>query len=238
MIPLKSPDYKDKTAEEILSSRRLFDSAWYTFQSLSWIDYAKRDTNISALQYAALEIRNAIEQFWFETVVLSVGDNLDRKEYVKCKKNTTKMYKILKKLTPDYDKLVIFNRAMFSLIETYKVTAWDLKKINKLYGKVSNFLHFQGSPDETWKKSEWFVDFLNTVENAACYLWNGFTQGATAMSIPENMAPEVREMWNEFKDDQITIDDVKIRLKIAEPVLKDRLFYKRAIEPLVGGGSR
>ena len=93
------PDFTDKTPTDIISSDRRFDSAWYTFQAQCWLDYAKKSTNISALQYAALELRNAIEQFWFEYLILTVGGVIDKNEYLKVKNNRTKLYKFLDKLT-------------------------------------------------------------------------------------------------------------------------------------------
>ena len=50
------------------------------WQGLSWLDYAKRKTNIIALQYGALELRCGIEHLWFDMVVTSVGGELDIRE--------------------------------------------------------------------------------------------------------------------------------------------------------------
>ena len=63
------PPHKNRTPEQILVAERLFESAWHFWQALSWLDYAKRKTNISALQYAALELRQGIEHLWFDTNV-------------------------------------------------------------------------------------------------------------------------------------------------------------------------
>jgi hypothetical protein len=60
------PPHENRTPEEIVWYDRTFESTWHFWQALSWIDYAKRKTNIAALQYAALELRSGIEQLWYE----------------------------------------------------------------------------------------------------------------------------------------------------------------------------
>ena len=217
------PDFTNKTPADILSSDREFDSAWHTFQALCWLDYAKKNTNISALQYAALELRNAIEQFWFEYLILTVGGVIDRNEYLKVKNNRTKLYKFLDKLTPDFKKLLSFNKIIYSLEPNLpNITDWDLGKLKKIYGTVSDYLHFQGIPGESWNSSKWFVKFLSTIENGAIYLLDGFTKGNTAFLRPEDMGDEVHQVWVDYKNCKISEYDVIGRLKIAQPILQQR----------------
>src|SRR5437867_3850964 len=98
------PSHENRTPEEIVGYDRAFDPAWHFWQALSWIDYAKRKTNIAALQYAALELRFGIEHLWFDIIIVAVGGKLDIREYSRCKGNSTKMYKILDRLSPDHPK--------------------------------------------------------------------------------------------------------------------------------------
>ena len=216
-------DFTNKTPTDILSSDRKFDSAWHTFQALCWLDYAKKNTNISALQYAALELRYAIEQFWFEYFVLTVGGVIDRNEYLKVKNNSTKLYKFLDKRTPDIKKLSSFSKIIYSLETNLpNITDWDLEKLKKIYGTVSDYLHFQGIPEETWDSSEWFVEFLSTIENGTKYLWDGFIKGETAFIRPKDMGNEVQQAWEDYKNGNINEADVIGRLKIAQPILQQR----------------
>ncbi len=91
------PQHKNRSPDQILNAGRLFDSAWHFWQALSWVDHAKRNTSISALQYAALELRQGVEHLWFDMIVTSVGGELDIREYSRCKGDSTKMYIIAKK---------------------------------------------------------------------------------------------------------------------------------------------
>jgi len=101
-----APNFANRSAAEIVMNDVTFDSAGYVYRGLSWLDFAKRHTSVCGLQYAALETRQAIEQLLFEELVMSVGGKLDRRDYEKCKGNSTKMTKIIRKLSPEYDRLV------------------------------------------------------------------------------------------------------------------------------------
>ena len=109
------PAHANRTPEEIVDGKRLFDSAWHFWQTLSWLDHAKRKTSIAALQYAALELRFGIEHLWFDIIVTAVGGKLDIREYSRCEGDSSKMYKVLDRLSPDHAKLVRFANLTGSL---------------------------------------------------------------------------------------------------------------------------
>jgi len=59
------PEYRGRSPEEIISEKIDFDSVGYIYRALSWLDVAKRSNyNICALQYAAHDTRQAIEQLF------------------------------------------------------------------------------------------------------------------------------------------------------------------------------
>ena len=113
---LKGPEYKGRTPEQIISERIHLDSVGYVYRALSWIDVAKHGRNVCALQYAAHDARQGIEQLLFEEIILSVGTQLDRREYEKCKGNSTKLHKIIRRLNPEYNKLGQFTQAIISIL--------------------------------------------------------------------------------------------------------------------------
>lgn len=229
-VRFRCPSYTDKTPEEILEARPVFSCEWYLLQALCWLDYAKRKTNVTALRYAALEVRSGIEQLWFECIIISVGGKLGRDAYAKCRGKATKMYKVLDRLQPDYEKLMQFIKLTLegdpnapSIIE------WDLSRLKRLHSNVSECLHFHGIFAETWASSEWFVKNLTVIEEAATYLREQLENGQTGATREETMPPEVRDMWVGFKTGKLTKDDVRFRLKIAHPVLQRRRLMRRGL---------
>jgi hypothetical protein len=136
------------------------------------LDYAKRTGSVPALLYSALETRLAIEHLLFEELIMSVGGRLDRKKYEKCKGSSTKLAKIIRKLSPDYRQLVSFTRTISSLIPNGPpLVEWEHEKLLKHWGALSSFLHWAGETKETSESSQWFMKGLETTEQVATYLW-------------------------------------------------------------------
>ena len=212
------PAHKNRSPQEIVDAERLFDSAWHFWQALSWLDCAKRKTNISALQYAALELRQGIEHLWFDMVVTAVGGELDVREYARCKGNSTKIYKVLERLSPDHVKLVRFTNISGSLDRKQpRLTEWDIPKLKRLHGEISQYLHFLGIPIETTESPTWFDEAVATIGAGADYIWHQLTTTHTGQLNVASMPPAVRETWDLFRAGSLDEDAVRTRLRLAEP---------------------
>ena len=218
------PPHANRTPEQIVGSERKFDSAWHFWQSLSWLDYAKRNISITALQYAALELRFGIEHLWFDIIVTTLGGRLDVDEYSRCKGNRTKMYKILDRLSPDHEKLVRFTNICGSLDRRQPpLIEWDMPRLKRLHGETSeNLLHFLGIPNETTDRPEWFVETLTLLETGVNYIWHCLRTARTGQLDIDSMPPEVRQAWEDFRSGQIDEDSVRTRLRLSTPVLRKR----------------
>lgn len=129
---LKAPKYTDRNPAEIITDNIYFYSVGFIYRSLSWLDIAKKQKNICALLYSALDCRQGIEQLLFEELILSVGTVLDENEYEKCKGNSTKLHKVIKRLNPHYDKLAEFTKAIISTDPSIPpLITWDHNKLVK-----------------------------------------------------------------------------------------------------------
>ena len=141
------PDFTNREPDNIVTERLFFDSAGFVYRGLSWCDYVKRKGSAVALQYAALETRQAIEQLLFEELIMSVGGQLHQKDYEKCKGNSTKLAKIIRRLNPNYLRLVSFTKAILSLIpNSPSLIEWDHGVLLKHWGTLSGYLHWAGEP--------------------------------------------------------------------------------------------
>ena len=216
----QAPEYTNRTATQIIEEKLHFDSVGYTYRGLSWLDLAKRQCNISALQYAAWEIRMAIEQLFFEELVLSVGGELDRAEYEKCKGSATKLHKIIRNLSPKYSKLAEFTKALLSVEPgAPPIVSWDHRILLKHWGKVSNLLHWGGAPDETTESDSWFTNGLRIVDAAASYIWEQKRAGYTGVMLPKYMHPEIRAVWERYEAGDTDLEGVKSSANILRPLL-------------------
>jgi hypothetical protein len=221
---MRVPDFTNRNPSEIMTKEVFFDSVGFVYRGLSWLDYAKRHSSVSALLYAALDIRQAIEQLFFEEIVMSVGGQLDKEEYEKCKGNATKLAKIIRRLSPAYEKLVNFTRTIISIIpNSPPLIIWDHAILLKCIGSVSTYLHWVGEPKESFESPQWFLKGLETIESVATNLWNKMTSGYSGIMMPDKMQPEIRQIWDDFCSGKIDLDGVRVRARIASPVLSARM---------------
>lgn len=222
-MQLQTPNFSDRSLDQIIEENVYFDSVGYTYRALSWLDIAQKRRNVCALQYAAHDLRQGIEQLLFEELVLSVGTELDRTEYEKCKGNSTKLHKIIKKLSPDYTKLAQFTQAITSVDpESPLLVTWDHSVLMKHWGITSNFLHWSGEPAETVESDTWFNTGARVVADATKYIWGKATCGYTGIMVPRDMQPESRLLWKRFKAGETDLEGVKRAARLDFPLLRDR----------------
>lgn len=215
------PEFKNRTPSQIINEMNHFESSGRAYKALSWLDYAQSNNNVSALEYAALETRLSIEQLLFEQLVISVGTELDRSDYKKCSGNAKNLSRMIERLTPHYEKLIDFTKAMAPV--EVPITKWDNRALVKYHGKVSNYLHWSGGLDITIQSEQWLNDGISEVENAIGYIWHGLTTGNTGVMPTEKLEPELQELWMLFLNSRITINDVVRRAAEIEPILQARL---------------
>lgn len=136
------PSFTNRNPDQIVTKENFFESSGRAFKALSWLDFAKSKRNISALEYAALETRLAIEQLIFEQLIVGVGTKLETSEYKKCSGNANKLNEIIERLIPKYEKLIEFTIAI--ALPDIPITKWDNRVLIKHSGKVSKYLHWSG----------------------------------------------------------------------------------------------
>ncbi len=209
------PSFTNRNPDQIVTKENFFESSGRAFKALSWLDFAKSKRNISALEYAALETRLAIEQLIFEQLIVVVGTKLGTSEYKKCSGNANKLNEIIERLIPTYEKLIEFTIAIAQ--PDIPITKWDNRALIKHSGKVSKYLHWSGGLDTTVQSNEWFQKGIATVESAANYIWKGLTTGSTGViNISDELKPEIKKLWDLYRNGEITLEDVKTRAKILE----------------------
>jgi hypothetical protein len=220
---MAAPPFTNQPPNEIIGGKQHFDSAWLIWKSLAWLDYAKKNTNFSALQYAALELRQGIEQLWFDIIHTLGGGHLEEAEYLHCKQNATKMYKVIDRMEPNYQKLVRFTNICCSLDPRLpRIIEWNMSQLKRTHWEMGKYLHFNGAPSETTQNPEWFVKAITVIETGASEIWTNLTTNRVGQMRVTEMEPEVRQAWEQFLAEQLSEDSVRTRLKIAQPILHDR----------------
>lgn len=217
---------------ELLTRKRECDSSWLILQAESLCRYAKEKGSCTALVYAALETRNAIEQLFFNLVFLCrPASGLTRRDLEECKKKGG-VFRVFARFAPDYRKRVEFTQLCLSLdTGAPRVIAWDTKRLEKYFGKVSQFCHFQGVSSETTEAdfNVWLAKGVALVEEIFGYFKSEMSRAHSGMLRPETMQPEVRTAWENFKSGQIDLPNLRTRLELMQPVMRQRRRNKTLI---------
>ncbi|MCY4227188.1 MAG: hypothetical protein OXF20_05730 [Gammaproteobacteria bacterium] len=188
---------------------------------MSWLDYFERNDRFTALVYACIEARFGIEHLIFEEIVISTGANLSKEDYKKCLANPTKLYKMLRTISSEYEKLQEFTQIIVGIShELPNILRWEPRKLIKSWGKISKYLHWYGSESETTDLSGWRKDVGRKVRKEIEPIWNKITSGYSGLMHPDHMHPRILELWNQFKIDDINTETTKIRMQVLQPLLQ------------------
>lgn len=214
------PVYVGRTLDEIVRNDLYFDSAGYLYRSVSWLDDYRRTKNFPSLLYANIEGRMAIEYLLFEILVIGTGASLTLDQYKKCLTDRTKLDKAINRLIPDYESIQTFSALLIEFEPSLpKHLKWDIKELKKYWGVVSEYLHWLGARNLTVEDQTWCHAAYERVEAILVPLWEKLSSGQSMTMHPDQMTPEVRGVWSDFKAGKIDIDSARIRLKILKPVL-------------------
>jgi hypothetical protein len=212
-----------KNAEQILANQVCDHSSWHFFQAVSWIDFAKRSHNIPALHYAAFELRYGIEYLLFELLVLT-SRGLKESEYRKCLGDPKAMKKALSSSKLQYEKLAEFTKILTGMdLRSPRLRFWKLDELFRYWGIASEFLHFVGAHSRTYASDAWFVKTIARLDGILTPIWKASTMTVgVGLLSRDHMQPEVFEAWQEFAAGNLKEEDLKVRMRIAQPVFEER----------------
>lgn len=139
----------------------------------------------------------------------------------KCLGNSTKLYAIINRLVPEREKLAQFNQAVFSVGSIQiPLAVWDHKLLMKYWGKLSKYLHWAGAIDKTVEDVLWVEAGIAATEEACSYILGNLTQKESGGMIPDEMHPEIRRLWEIFRENRISTEEVKISSQLLEPAIR------------------
>lgn len=224
------PSHIGRTAPDIIEQNSHFDAIGCLYRAVSWLDYFERSAIWPTLLYACIEGRYGIEYLLFEELVIGTGANLSREEYERCVREPTKLSKAIERIIPDYEKLQQFTAAIVAL--EYSVPCliyWKPRALMKAWGELSKYLHWSGHKLDTAENAEWKKGALSDVKGVLMPLWEKATSGHSACMHPDNMNPEIREVWSDFKDGRIDLEGARVRMNLLKPFLAAK--YAQQIAP-------
>lgn len=223
--------FRNLTAEEIVRLGPPHSKEHAVARALGWLDYAERMKTDPVFLYIALELRQALEIFWFEFLLLSRGGKMAVREYQKLRGKSGQLYKVLKKLAPEYTKLCVFTDLCLELQDArIRVARWDIQRVVELHGRVSRYCHWDGIPQDTWDSLEWRSEMKRLLQESAAFLGDGFSKGGTGLMDISSAPDLVKNLWHRFRLDRDDLETTRLGLKLCHPILKDRRFLSESIQ--------
>lgn len=197
-----------------------FDSAGYLYRALSWLDVYRRSKGFPSILYASIEGRMAIEYLLFEILVVGTGADLQNDEYEKCLKDRSRLEKVISRLLPDYEKIQAFTGVLVEFEPSIpRQITWNVSRLKKQWGILSEILHWNGARSLTTESEDWMDGVFDSIEEVLNDLRSSMESGASMCMPPSNMKPEIREVWYKFRNEEINLESVRIRLNLLKPVL-------------------
>lgn len=128
----------------------------------------------SYLFYASLELRNCIERFLFEYLIIIKTDDRVLKKYLK-EYRIKNISGAIKDVEPEFYKKLEFTNFYLSAIgQGFQVPIPDTEKLNGYYGKLGNYLHHFNQPINSTNNQEWWNTLIQLIEETRAYLFQFF----------------------------------------------------------------
>ena len=84
----------------------------------------------------------------------------------------------------------------------------------KSWGTLSKYFHWFGAKNETTEITAWRRAAYDEVKKVLDPIWAKMCSGQSGFMHPDNVAPEVHQVWLDFKDEKIDLEGAKIRLDL------------------------
>lgn len=210
-----------------LFNNRDVTADWHVMQSRRLIDVAFSCGSSTALVYAALEARNALERLVFEMSVLATGGKFTSDQLSTAQKKDG-LFKLLDEALNNYRRHIEFQNICMELMKTpLRFPVPDIRRCKRLRTDLSSYCHCQLDPNVTVNdpSGHWFEAGIDIVRQTCDFLDPLLTAPFGVMH-PGTMPAEVREIFDTYISGDININTVRTRLDIMLPVLDQRIRQK------------
>jgi hypothetical protein len=204
---------------------------WHIVQVKKWLQFDGGRKLDSALVYASVELRAAIERYLFELLFLLKEGKLFAEEEKRCRSQKG-LFALIQETDPFYRKTFEFTRLVADITPgSPEITIVDTAFLRKGWENLSEYCHMHldperafGSPGREFQKKgfaligEILQKFHEWERESNCGVLRRSSQ-------PD----EVRDVYDKFIRSEIDADQAKRMLILIEPVLISRQLLKQSI---------
>lgn len=203
----------------LLVQDRVCGSDWLIIRGYNFALLANNLENNNLIVLAALETRNAIEQLWFDILLVLHRGSIDLDFVDGIRRRRDGFLGAIRQAAPEYRKLVKFS-AMCMHLDSQKpveIIAWDLRRLKKWWQRLSSYCHAQAEPITTLDNADWRSAGIELIREVFNYYREQMSRGATGIMRIDDMKPPTRLVWDDFVGDKIDEAQAFIRLQIIQP---------------------
>ncbi len=208
----------------LLTEKRGITSDWYFDQAGALLEFALQHDSATALVYAALEARNALERFVLEMSLLATGGHLSEAQ-IRTAQRRDGAFKLLEQAMSNYRRHLQFTNLTLEVgDDPFRVAIPNVGQFRRLRTDLSDYCHFQLDPAATVNHPQrtWFIEGTSRLQDALGLLRSLRSQ-VNGVIQPDSMPAEVREVFQEFMAGKIDTPTARLRLRLMHPVLEERL---------------
>jgi len=212
-----------------LEEKREVTFDWHIYRVPRWLEYDGARKLDSILVYASVELRCAIERYFFELLYLLKKPNkLTSTEEKRCQSKNG-VLDLMKEIEPYYRKRATFTNLIASVTpETPKVVIVDIKYLIRVWSELSIYCHKQLRPEKSWDSvnrefQENGFKLINEVVNQL-KVWE--FNASFGIINKESMPPEVRSLYDKYINNKIDEAQAIRMLDLMGPVLRARQRYR------------
>lgn len=217
-------------AEEImdtkfLEKRREISFDWHITQVLKWLEFDNGRQLDSVLVYASVELRCAIERFWFELLLVLKGQNLTPEEERRCQSKDG-ILELIRETEPYYIKRATFTNLVASVRSGMpKVVIVDIRYLVRMWHKLSEYCHKQLLEEESFGSStrEFQKRGFQIINEIVNRFKEWLSQAAFGIISKQKMAPETRTVYDKYINGEIDEGQAKRMLDLMAPILRARM---------------
>ncbi len=212
-----------------LKENRQVTFDWHIARVIKWLQYDNNRFLDNILIYAAVDLRIAIERYILELLILLKydGNNTDifTSQEMRRIRSIKGIFAIMQETDPFYRKTARFTQLICEITpELPTISIIDTAYLRRKWEELSNYCHKQLDPSNTFESNnrEFQKKGFALIREVVDKFWDWGRGRATGIISRSSMEKETLNIYNRFIRDEINEEQVRISLKIIEPVLKQR----------------
>src|SRR5712691_693188 len=151
---------------QFLTEKRGVTSDWYFDQAAALLAFALQRDSATALVYAGLEARNALERFVLEMSLLATGGHLSEAQ-LRTAQRRDGAFQLLDQAMSNYRRHLQFTNLTLEVGgDPFRVAVPNVGQFRRLRTDLSDYCHFQLDPTATVNhpQNKWFITGTTRVQ--------------------------------------------------------------------------